>query len=60
MIIQYYVRNVYGIRHMYILDARQAYLVNQLTGKKTIDQKDIEALTELTGCAWVQVFEPAA
>jgi hypothetical protein len=45
---------------MYILDARQAYLVNQLTGKKTIDQKDIEALTELTGCAWVQVFEPAA
>lgn len=58
MIIQYYVKNVYGVNHLYILDERQAYLVRQLTGKRTIDQRDIEALTELTGCAWVQVFAP--
>ena len=58
MIIQYYAKNVYGVNHLYIADTRQAYLVQQLTGKKTIDQKDIEALTELTSCAWVQVFAP--
>ena len=58
MIIQYYVKQVYGVNKMYITDDRQAKLIQTLTNKKTIDQNDIEALTELTGCAWVQVFAP--
>jgi hypothetical protein len=58
MIIQFYVKNVYGVNNMYILDDRQAKLVQTLTGRKTINQSDIEALTELAGCAWVQVFAP--
>lgn len=58
MIIQFYVKNVYGVNNMYIVDDRQARLVQTLTGKKTISQSDIEALTALAGCAWVQVLAP--
>jgi hypothetical protein len=58
MIIQFYIKNVYGVNNIYISDNRQAKLVQTLTGRKTINQGDIEALTELTGCTWVQIFEP--
>jgi hypothetical protein len=58
MIIPYYVKNVYVVNQMYIYDRGIAKLVKTLTNKKTIAQSDIEALTALTGCAWVQVFAP--
>jgi hypothetical protein len=43
---------------MYIIDPKQAKLIQTLTNKKTINQSDIEALTALTGCAWAQVLPP--
>ena len=49
---------MYGVNNMYISDTKQAKLIQTLTNKKTISQSDIEALTALTGCAWVQVFDP--
>jgi len=47
MRIEYYIKNVYGNDHMYIVDPEQAHAVGTLTKKKTIDHNDIKALERL-------------
>ena len=47
MVIEYYKKNVYGIEKYYILDKNIAKIVSELTGKKTIDIRDINNLISL-------------
>ena len=54
MKIEYYAREVYGKKTLYIADANIAYTIKTLTGKKTIDETDVEALKNL-GLEPVQV-----
>lgn len=45
--IVYEKRNVYGNENKYVMNPEDAKLVSQLTGKKTIDSKDVESLKGL-------------
>ena len=56
MKIRFYVKHVFGVTNCYVLDYAQE--LQQLTGKKTIDSRDIKSLTEL-GCTFEQVLDPA-
>jgi type IV secretory pathway TraG/TraD family ATPase VirD4 len=47
MQINYHKKSVYGVDKIYINDEKTAASVSKLTGKKTIDARDIEALSEL-------------
>jgi len=47
MEIKYYIKGVYGREMMYIKDKVIAEYVSLLTGRKTITETDIEALTHL-------------
>lgn len=47
MTIEYFAREVYGKKTLYVADQGLAYTISALTGKKTIDEKDVQALTEL-------------
>ncbi len=40
-------REVYGNRYFYVTDPFQAEALRTLTKKKTLDRKDLEALTTL-------------
>lgn len=46
-IINYHKRQVYGLEKLYITDPKQAQAVSALTGRKTIEQRDIDALAIL-------------
>jgi hypothetical protein len=47
MKIQYYKKNVYGREHSYIKDEKTAKAFTKLTGKKTLDDRDMETLKDL-------------
>lgn len=47
MTIHYHKRSVYGIEKLYITDAATAERVSRLTGRKTIEPRDIENLAAL-------------
>lgn len=55
MSIEYYKTNKYGVALLYIKDEKQASIVRELTGRKTITFSDIARLTEL-GCKFTEVL----
>ena len=58
MNINYYRKNVYGVEKIYIEDKTQAACVSMLTGKMTVDQRDIDAIKELSGATFTEVIAP--
>ena len=46
-VIRVYYKDSYGTRYWYVKDQEQANLISTLTGKKTIDETDMRALTKL-------------
>lgn len=60
IIIEYYVRNVYGRPTEYVLDGAQRQIIMNLTRQKTIDSVIRELLRDLTGGAiiWKHVLPP--
>ena len=46
-VIRVYYKDSYGTRYWYVKDQQQANLISTLTGKKTIDETDMRALTKL-------------
>lgn len=58
MKIQFYIREVYGNRLMYILDKDIAFRIQVLTGQKTISTNHVSAL-ETLGFEFEQVLPPA-
>ena len=48
-VIEYYIREIYGMERGYILDPKDAKLVMELTGKKTIDHRTREVIRDLSG-----------
>lgn len=57
MVIEYYSKNVYGVEKLYIADGKIAEIVRALTGRKTIDARDIQALKSL-GLEFKEVIRP--
>lgn len=57
MKIEYYYKEVYGKPLMYVADERISGWLYALTGKKTIDGRDIYALQQL-GHTFKRVFGP--
>jgi len=55
MIIEFYKKQVYGKDTLYIKDLSQSQLISRITGKKTIDEKDISNFSQL-GIEFVQVM----
>lgn len=55
MKIEYIKKNVYGNEMIYIKDEKISQIVRGITGKKTINQNDIDSLTKL-GCSFNQVI----
>ena len=47
MIIQYYIKSVFGKDNIYIKDEEQSKIISTLTNKKTVDKNDIKALEQL-------------
>ena len=45
--ITYYIKQVYGVDTLYISDAAVALQISRLTGKKTINHDDLNALATL-------------
>ncbi len=58
-IIEYYNKEVYGLTKSYVLDAELARTIQKLTGRKTLQQGDIEALSEL-GFTFKLVLKPTS
>ena len=57
MKIEYYRKNVYGNENLYIKDQKTAVAVGELTGKVTIDARDIKCL-EFLGHTFTEVLPP--
>jgi len=59
-VIQYYTKNNYGQTFEYVV-GKDAALIQQLTGKKTIDSKTRAIILDLCGgsVTFERVFEPA-
>lgn len=59
--IKYYSKNVYGNQLDYIINAGDAKVMAQLTGKKTVTGVERELVRDLCGglVQWEQVIEPA-
>ncbi len=57
MNIQYYIKDVYGRRVMYIVDPLKAEALTQLTRLKTMSKEHMEALQKL-GFTFEEVEEP--
>lgn len=55
MIIEFYKKQVYGKDTFYIKDPKTAKTVQNLTGKKTVDQSDFSNFVNL-GITFVQVM----
>ena len=47
--IEYYIREIYGVKLCYIKDPKDAKLVMELTGKKTINARTREVIRDLSG-----------
>lgn len=60
MTINYYTKEVYGKTLYYLANANDSHNWYRLTGKKTIDGYDMEALKSLTGVTFTRVFEAEA
>jgi len=58
-LISVYVRNVYGIQHVYVSDAELAATLAKLTRSKTLLPEHIDALKTL-GFTFEQVPDPRA
>jgi phosphomannomutase len=58
--IKYYVKDVYGNRLEYVVNADDAKLIQQLTGKKTITSAIRETIRKLSGnlVVFEQVMQP--
>ena len=59
MQIKYYKKNIYGVTLMYIHDRRLSMTIGMLTGKKTVDQFDLQSLEKL-GHTCIEVLESEA
>lgn len=59
-VIEYYTKNVYGIEKMYVKDEEVAGCITALTGKKTIEARDMKNLTVLFGITWEEVLDHRA
>lgn len=57
MIIEYYIKNVYGNDLIYIKDKHLKETISSLIGKKTISQKDIKNF-EVLGISFKEVLPP--
>ncbi len=57
MIIEYYIKNVYGNELIYIKDEQLKKIISNLLGKKTINQKDINNF-EILGISFKEVLPP--
>lgn len=55
MKIDYYKKNVYGRDYAYVKEKSMAEAIERLTGKKTIDERDMISLAIL-GCEFNQVL----
>lgn len=60
MIIEYYVKSVYGVNKNYFVPCNLATGFQMLTGKKTFDSKDQRGLSAIVGqpIEFKQVIEP--
>lgn len=59
MQIPFFTKSVYGNEHKYVADPILAQAISALTGKRTIDARDVSALSAL-GHSFVQVLPPSA
>lgn len=57
MQVEYYIKNVYGIDRIYIKDPKLAEAIARITGKKTIEENQIENFKEL-GIEFIEVVRP--
>jgi len=57
MTIKYFSRNVYGLTKNYMVDSKESLAVGELTGAKTLNSSDMEALKDL-GITLEQVLDP--
>lgn len=55
--IEYYRKNVYGNELLYVKDQKTAVAIQELTGKVTIDARDMKCL-EYLGHSFVEVLPP--
>lgn len=56
--INFYRKNVYGVENIYIENKEQSSLISSLTGRKTINSKIMQDLTQLAGIIWNEVIAP--
>ena len=57
MIIEYYIKNVYGNELIYVKDEQLKKIISNLLGKKTINKKDIANFKSL-GITFKEVLPP--
>ena len=57
MVIEYYVKNVYGTDKLYISDPIQAKHFSNLTKTKTVSPEHIHALKQLAGIEFKQILQ---
>ena len=57
MVIEYYVKNVYGTDKLYIRDPVQAMHFSNLTNTKTVSPVHIHALKQLAGIEFKQILQ---
>lgn len=58
MKIEYYLKSNYGRIDKYLADQKLNRLVNMLTGRVTVDDRDLELLAELLQAECLQVINP--
>lgn len=56
-VIEYYLKEVYGLEKFYVADQKLAAIISTLTGRKTLSKSDIGAL-DLLGFKVKQVIKP--
>lgn len=57
MVIEFYVKNVYGKELLYVKDEQQREIIKNLTNKETINDFDINNFKKL-GIEFVEVLAP--
>lgn len=57
MIIEYYIKNIYGNELIYVKDEQLRKTISNLIGKKTINKKDIHNF-EILGISFKEVLAP--
>lgn len=58
-VLEYYTKHVYGNELAYFAHYRDAANWFNLTGKRTISEREMQTLTAMTGAQFTRVFEPA-